>query len=97
MSFVERTITIAAADPTLPGHFPGAPVVPGALLMQSVLDAVADRNPTGLRQVKFLAPALPDQTITLTIDEPRDRRCRFTFTHGGTTVATGIVTLGDRP
>lgn len=91
MSRFERSLIIPADHPTLPGHFPGAPVVPGALLLQLILDACMEEGgrPTGFRQVKFLSPLLPDQRFRLTVDGDR-----FTLDRDHETIATGVVLFG---
>ncbi len=51
--------------PSLPGHFPGNPVVPGVVILDRVCAAIeADYGTTAawrLPQVKFLQPLLPGQ------------------------------------
>ncbi|MBL8258884.1 MAG: hypothetical protein JNM60_03605 [Candidatus Competibacteraceae bacterium] len=63
---VERSFSIAADHPSLAGHFPGNPIVPGAVILDEVLQAFAaqypDRNASGMPVVKFLAPLRPEQT-----------------------------------
>ena len=63
---------VAADHPSLAGHFPGHPVVPGVLLIDHVLDAV--RRMTGqqiarLPRVKFTTALLPDEQAQV--------RCEF--------------------
>lgn len=60
--------TIDENHPSLPGHFPGNPVVPGvvvldhALALVSAAHGVSDRIPD-LMRVKFVAPVLPAQRV----------------------------------
>ncbi|WP_045738406.1 dehydratase [Xanthomonas sp. MUS 060] len=58
--------------PSLPGHFPGRPVVPGVVVLDHVLQAVeavhGARAPLRLPQVKFLQPLLPGQTARVELD-----------------------------
>jgi acyl-CoA synthetase (AMP-forming)/AMP-acid ligase II len=72
---VERTLTIPADHPAFAGHFPGHPVLPGAVLLSLVLEqalrepALAARIGTAPRveQAKFLAPVGPGERLALTI------------------------------
>jgi 3-hydroxyacyl-[acyl-carrier-protein] dehydratase len=65
-----EAIRIIRADhPTLPGHFPGAPLVPGVVILDEVIAALIDWRQgwelTGVRLVKFLAPLPPEQAFTI--------------------------------
>jgi len=42
---VERLITIRRDHPSLPGHFPGNPVVPGVVILEEVLEAIRQTEP----------------------------------------------------
>lgn len=62
---------IPASHPSLQGHFPGSPVVPGVLLLNTVLQCVQASH-GALRllaapQVKFLQPLLPDQDFSIAL------------------------------
>ena len=64
MSRMEFDFRVAADHPSLPGHFPGRPVVPGVLLLDHVLQAVSrsmGQDVTRLRQVKFTSALLPGE------------------------------------
>ena len=74
---------IPADHPVFAGHFPGHPLVPGALLLDWVVERVAAHwrvSAAGLRieQAKFLHPVLPDARVTLDLKAEADR-CRFTL------------------
>jgi 3-hydroxymyristoyl/3-hydroxydecanoyl-(acyl carrier protein) dehydratase len=51
-----------ADHPAFPGHFPGQPVVPGALLLDCGLD-LADLAPARIDQVKFFRPVRPEEKL----------------------------------
>ena len=60
---------IAADHPALPGHFPGDPMVPGAVLLARVADALRARFPQSvlgeLLQARFHAPLRPGEPFTI--------------------------------
>jgi len=65
MSRYAFEFSVPAGHPALPGHFPGRPVVPGVLLLDEALRALAQatgRSVTRLQQVKFVAALMPDET-----------------------------------
>ena len=87
---------IAADHPSLPGHFPGHPVVPGVVVLEQVLAEIERTHgplgPLRLPQVKFVQPLLPDERadIELTGEAPR---WKFRVLRGDTLVASGEVAL----
>ena len=86
---------IAADHPTLPGHFPGAPVVPGVVLLDRVVATVEriwQAQVCGLPQVKFLRPLLPGQLAQLTI-EGDAAGMRFRIVEGTHSVASGLIQI----
>ena len=68
MTFEVRR-AISADHPSLPGHFPDAPLVPGVVILDEVLGALLewreDCQLTGIRTVKFLVPLKPEQTFSI--------------------------------
>ena len=62
---------IHADHPSLPGHFPGAPLVPGVVILDEVIAAIdewrRDSQLSGVRSVKFLAPLNPEQPFTISL------------------------------
>jgi 3-hydroxymyristoyl/3-hydroxydecanoyl-(acyl carrier protein) dehydratase len=74
---------IRANHPTLPGHFPGAPLVPGVVILDEVLAALIewrqDSQLTGIRLVKFLAPLTPEQAFTISFSAKNERAAEINF------------------
>lgn len=91
--------TIPADHPSLAGHFPGRPVVPGVLVLDRVLDAIeasAGMPHDGLRlpQVKFLQPLLPMQEARVELEAAAadaSPRWRFKVLRDDSLIATGEV------
>ena len=82
MSFEVRR-TISAAHPSLPGHFPGAPVVPGVVILDEILAALTewreDSHLTVIRAVKFLVPLKPEQPFTICLSASQDAESEVDF------------------
>lgn len=86
---------IAPDHPCLPGHFPGRPVVPGVVILEHVLAAIAARGGAvegGLRlpQVKFVRPLLPGQEAEIEL-AGQAPAWTFAVRHAGELVASGRV------
>ena len=80
--------------PSLPGHFPGRPLVPGVVLLDQVVAAIeAAHGPPGplrLPQVKFLQPLLPGETARIEL-EGEAPRWRFRILRDATVLASGEI------
>ena len=86
--------SIPPDHPSLPGHFPGRPVVPGVVVLDRVIEAIEARHgPLGamrLPQVKFVQPLLPGEVADIAIDDDTGR-WRFRVTRDGAPIASGEV------
>ena len=93
-------LCIEATHPALPGHFPGQPIVPGVVLLDSVVAAlgVRDVRVTGVRKVKFLAPLPPGEPVVLEFGTVKGDSLRFTLRTPGTDIliAEGNLDLTPR-
>jgi 3-hydroxyacyl-[acyl-carrier-protein] dehydratase len=80
---LEARRTISADHPSLPGHFPGAPLVPGVVILDEILAALRDRHKdcrlTAVRAVKFLQPLKPEQPFTICLSESTDGASKVNF------------------
>jgi 3-hydroxymyristoyl/3-hydroxydecanoyl-(acyl carrier protein) dehydratase len=93
----QAAFSIPANHPALPGHFPGAPVVPGVVLLDLVLQASEawHGNPvkaSGLRYVKFHFSLLPEQRAEVML-ELDGHRLAFRIAHGEQLIAQGVFDL----
>jgi 3-hydroxyacyl-[acyl-carrier-protein] dehydratase len=75
--------SITADHPSLPGHFPDAPLVPGVLILDEVLAALRDWQKhcqlTAIRTVKFLQPLKPQKPFTICLSTTNDDAGRVNF------------------
>jgi 3-hydroxymyristoyl/3-hydroxydecanoyl-(acyl carrier protein) dehydratase len=94
------TLRIAANHASLPGHFPGRPIVPGVVLLDCVLQE-AERwlqrplSMAALPQAKFTAPLLPEQAAQLQLKIDGDE-LRFTLSRDGAPLAQGLFRIAAR-
>lgn len=64
MNRIETDFRVAPSHPSLRGHFPGRPIVPGVLLLDEVIgiaERATGRLVTGVRDVKFMLALHPDE------------------------------------
>lgn len=92
----ERVLSIGYDHPSLAGHFPGHPVVPGVVLLNEVLDTLrhvsaAPLVVTGLPMVKFSSPLRPGEVVTIHIDEEGAGLATFSCQVDARLVASGVI------
>ena len=86
---------VAADHPAFAGHFPGRPIVPGALLIDLAVRAIEQatgRQITSVAQAKFLSPALPGEALALSF-ESNGNAIRFDIETTDRKLASGRFTL----
>ena len=93
-------LRIAANHPSLPGHFPGRPIVPGVVLLDCVLQAAEcwlqrPLHVTALAQAKFTAPLLPETAAQLQLQVTGDE-LRFNLSRDGAPLAQGLFRIEAR-
>ncbi len=99
--------TIPHDHPSLPGHFPGRPIVPGVVVLDRVLAAIeAHHGALGrlrMPQVKFAQPLLPGEEARIELErvqpEPQSDiappRWRFRVLRDDALLASGEVRAAD--
>lgn len=104
MAVSPTRFVIPADHPSLPGHFPGRPLVPGVVVLDCVLGALQAACPSlagatlRLPQVKFLQPLLPGEPATVELVELAPvqgaPRWRFKVMREAVVLASGEIVGG---
>ncbi len=81
---------------TAAGHFPGNPIIPGALLLSEVLRAIETnlgKNlfPYQIRSAKFIRPVRPGERVSIDFSRRDEKRISFSCKVGATPVLAGEV------
>lgn len=92
----ERVVIISADHPTLAGHFPGHPVVPGVVMLGEVMKAIRQTAQgtielVGLPSMKFISPLNPGEPLTISWDQQADGTTAFTCTVWSRIIASGYL------
>jgi 3-hydroxyacyl-[acyl-carrier-protein] dehydratase len=94
-------LPIAADHPAFAGHFPGAPIVPGVVLIDCALAAIQTAQaqnllPGEFSVVKFLQPVHPGDALTLIYSvaqhsDERAQKINFRIECNGAAVASATL------
>ena len=102
----ESTLQIAPDHPAFAGHFPGAPIVPGVVLLDAAIHtalqmwrtAAAGGANAGMigkaclvSSAKFLSPVGPGEALIISCATTATGSIRFDISSGIRKVATGLL------
>ena len=98
-------LAVPAEHPAFAGHFPGAPVLPGVLLLDEVVRAAELDSGVGggrwrIGTAKFLRPVHPGETLSLRHERQPNGSIRFSISRAGQPVAHGVlvpIATGELP
>ena len=90
-------LPIPASHPAFDGHFPGAPVLPGVVLLDEAIRAIelgdgGEARCWRVSAVKFLRAVPPGEALALEAQRLAGGGVRFTILSAGRAVATGTAT-----
>jgi 3-hydroxyacyl-[acyl-carrier-protein] dehydratase len=87
--------------PATRGHFPGNPIVPGALLLSEALEAIARElpgaGPLQVKSAKFLRPVRPGERVVIRYDRAANGDIRFYGDVDGRQVVSGQASCAASP
>jgi 3-hydroxymyristoyl/3-hydroxydecanoyl-(acyl carrier protein) dehydratase len=88
--------------PAAQGHFPGNPIVPGALLLAETLHAIGERlggrlEPGNVKAAKFFHPVRPGESVQVEFGQSGGNEIKFACAVAGRTVMSGQVQWQPTP
>ena len=95
-------LQLADDHPAFAGHFPGLPILPGAVLLDQTLAAIARARDLDLLEwqvasVKFLEIVRPGEPLRVEHESADDVTVGFTVRSGDRLIASGILTAAAAP
>lgn len=88
--------TVPLDHPAFPGHFPGTPILPGVVLLDTALQAIARASGITLdcceiSSVKFLSPANPGDKLVIEHTVSASGTIRFDILADRRKIASGSI------
>lgn len=97
---MDYSFTIQASHPSLEGHFPNNPIVPGVVILDEVFNIVKQLKPAltiaTIAMVKFTHPLLAEQCVTVELKEKSETAVSFTCSYNDIKLVTGQLTLKSK-
>jgi 3-hydroxymyristoyl/3-hydroxydecanoyl-(acyl carrier protein) dehydratase len=92
-------LKIAADHAAYAGHFPGFPILPGAVLLDEALHEIArsrgiDLTQWRLASAKFSQPVRPGDELTVEHSARSDTAIHFVIRAAGRAIASGMLSHG---
>jgi len=92
--------TVPPDHPAFAGHFPGTPVLPGVILLDAALHAIAaatgiELDACKISAIKFLSPARPGEELLIRHDFSAGGTIRFDIVAGMRNIASGSIVPGS--
>ena len=93
----ERLVRIKKDHPSLSGHFPGNPVIPGVVILEEVLETIRQNESmmislVGAPSVKFHSPLRPEEEMTIRLKPFQPQGRGFICMAGPRLIASGSFT-----
>ena len=92
--------TVPLDHPAFAGHFPGTPILPGVVLLDTALQAIAKASGIALdhceiSSVKFLSPVGPGDVLVIQHEISASGTIRFDIMASARKIASGSIVPGS--
>lgn len=91
---IEEALVVPPDHPSIAGHFPGNPIVPGVVMLDAAAALAAGqagRHVTGVRVAKFRSSLRPGTDSLLRLSSREDGALDLICSAGGTTILSAIL------
>ena len=93
-----RALALASDHPACAGHFPGNPIIPGAVLLDEVVRVITtaynlEDQGGEIRSAKFLLPIRPGDRLDLRWDVVSSHEVKFECLQAGKRALSGVLQL----
>ncbi len=100
MMYADVTVNIRHDHPSLVGHFPGNPVVPGVVILNEVIEAISSIYKGAIKilsmpSVKFMSPLRPGEVLAIHVEIGKTGEAIFRCMSGARLIATGQLQCND--
>jgi 3-hydroxyacyl-[acyl-carrier-protein] dehydratase len=102
MTGLSLPLSVAADHPAYAGHFPGHPILPGVVLLDEALHALAARHGldaagSQIKSAKFPTPVRPGEALRLHCAATAAGAFRFEVRVGERVAASGVLAFASTP
>ena len=97
---MERQFTVPNTHPSLAGHFPGNPIVPGVVILDEIFQAIEsnwrNKQVVKISFVKFIRPLQAEQKVNLVIEENDLFTVKFNCSKDDEILVSGQCKISDK-
>lgn len=98
MTEIQTDIKFSANHPSLKGHFPNNPIMPGVVILNSILISMKTEfgitaNQIKVLNCKFVKVIVPPAVVMLNFIQKKDNRIDFLATLDDKTISLGVVEI----
>jgi len=97
---IEVSVVFKEDHPTLEGHFPGNPLIPGVVILNQVIKSAkkawpqkAVDAPLQVVSCKFLNPLIPPAIMTIHLKKMDSNKIKFTTKNDALELSSGVIEL----